>query len=476
VPAVLQFGLYEVDLGSRELRRAGVRIAIQSQPLTVLVTLASRAGEVVSRAELRDALWGDHTHVDFERNLYFCVAQVRRALRDSATSPRFVETIPRLGYRFLAPVSRLDPDRPVQPTREGTGNRLRMWALAGVAAGLIGLSVVPWLRQRASDRQPAAPGSSQRPSEAYVKGLFHAAQGPGQLPLAIEWLEHAVEESPLDVSARVALASAYYRAAETGVRSGRDVLPRARMVAAAAVEREPDNGHGRLWYGLARTYGDWDWAGGGEQLRRAADLAPRSLAVQRALAAYLSARGDDAGALAAIENARRLDPVCLTLSGEQAAHLYRARRFAEAEAAWREILEVHEDPAPHEGLFQLFRASARMEPAAREALRVMTLAGVPAASVDRLARASTAEVVSGFLRGAIDWLQRPGSFTGVERLAVYHAALGEEDRALALLQQGCRDHSPGLPSTLRDPVFDRLRATARFKDVVLCVGLGTGSV
>jgi len=474
--ARLQFGIYELDLGSRELRRAGMRISIQPQPLTVLIVLASRPGEVVSREELRDALWGDHTHVDFERNLYFCVAQVRRALRDSATSPRFVETLPRHGYRFLVPVSRVDRNLTPEPGEGAVGRSpRRAWPVAVLAAVLLALAGLPWFREREISAGRPAPSQARRgPSEAYVKGLFHAAQGPAQLPLAIRWLERAVEEAPLEIGARVALAGAYFRAAETRVRAGRDVLPLARKVAATAVEREPGNAQGRLWYGLARIYGDWDWAGGGEQLRRAEALAPRSAAVQRALAAYLGARGDDAGALAAIENARRLDPVCLTVTGEQALHLYRARRFAEAEAAWRGILQVHEDPAPHEGLFQLYRASARVNPAAAEALRVMTLVGVPAPTVERLSRRTSAEVVRGFLRGALDQLERPGSFAGAERLAVLHAALGESDRALGLLQEGCREHSPGLPSTLRDPVFDSLRPTVRFKDVVQCVGLGTG--
>lgn len=476
----LQFGVYEVDLGSRELRRAGARIAIQPQPFTVLIVLASRPGEVVSRRELREALWGDHTHVDFERGLNFCIAQLRRTLRDQAASPRFVETLPRRGYRFVAPVRRFEPRLPAGRGLEAPASppvsprdSPRPWRMGTLSVGLVALAALLWLGGRPSDPRPSpATAGARAPSPVYVKGLFHASRGPAELPVAIGWLERAVEEAPDDSAARVALARTYCRAAEAQVRTGRDVFPRARAVAATAMEREPDNAEARLWYAVARIYGDWDWAGGGEELRRAVALAPRSVAAQRALAAYLAALGDHAGAVSAIESAQRLDPVCLTVTGEHALYLHRARRFTEAAAAWRGILQVHEDAAPHEGLFQLHRASGREGAAATEALQVMALVGVPAATVEGLSRRAPAEVVRDFLRGALQQLDRPGTGTGPERLALLRAALGEPDRALSLLEGACHDRSPGLPQALLDPAFDALRDEARFKGVVECVGLG----
>jgi tetratricopeptide (TPR) repeat protein len=263
----------------------------------------------------------------------------------------------------------------------------------------------------------------------------------------------------------------YYRAAEAQVRTGREVFPRARAVAAAAIEREPANAKAHLWHAVARVYGEWDWSGGGDELRRAAALDPASVQARRALAAYLSATGDDEGALAAIEAARRLDPVCLAVTADRALYLYRARRFDEAAAAWEEILQVRDDAAPHEGLFQLHRIRGRHDRAKAEALRVMTLVGVPAASVDGLSRRPPAQAVRSFLSGALAHLTRPGTGAAPERLAVLRAALGETGPALGLLDQACQDHSPGLPRTLRDPAFDALRPTARFQRVRDCVGL-----
>jgi DNA-binding winged helix-turn-helix (wHTH) protein/TolB-like protein len=100
------FGTFEFDNATGELWRDGRRVRLQRQPSRLLELLTGRPGEVVTREEIRQALWGDDTHVDFERSLNFCVAKLRSALRDNAASPRFIETLPTRGYRFIAPVSR----------------------------------------------------------------------------------------------------------------------------------------------------------------------------------------------------------------------------------------------------------------------------------------------------------------------------------------------------------------------------------
>ena len=99
------FGRFELDLDSGTLTREGVRVRLQPQPARVLVLLVQRAGEIVSRDTLRQQVWPDGTFVDFERGLNFCIAQVRAALGDAADAPRFIETLPKRGYRFIAPVA-----------------------------------------------------------------------------------------------------------------------------------------------------------------------------------------------------------------------------------------------------------------------------------------------------------------------------------------------------------------------------------
>jgi TolB-like protein len=100
-PQLFRFGLFEVDLRSGELRRQGVQIKLQQQPFQVLVMLLEQPGELVTREEIQERLWPD-TIVEFESNLNAAIKRLREVLGDSAGNPRFVETIPRRGYRFIA--------------------------------------------------------------------------------------------------------------------------------------------------------------------------------------------------------------------------------------------------------------------------------------------------------------------------------------------------------------------------------------
>src|SRR5215212_876023 len=101
---VRRFGTFDVDLRARELRKGGIRIRLQDQPFEILAMMLERPGEVVTREELRQRLWPAGTFVDFEHSLNAAVKRLRAALGDHADNPRFVETLHRRGYRFVAPV------------------------------------------------------------------------------------------------------------------------------------------------------------------------------------------------------------------------------------------------------------------------------------------------------------------------------------------------------------------------------------
>ena len=119
-----RFGVFQFDDASGELWRDGVRIRLEPQPARALTLLLSRPGEVVTREAMRQHLWGGDTHVDFDRGLAYCLGQVRAALGDSGENPRFVQTLPRRGFRFIAPVEGTGNRAPGPGSREpGTGSR-----------------------------------------------------------------------------------------------------------------------------------------------------------------------------------------------------------------------------------------------------------------------------------------------------------------------------------------------------------------
>src|SRR5947209_218940 len=103
--SVLRFGVFELDAATGELRKHGILLKLHPQPAKILVLLASRPNELVTREQLKETLWGQDTFVDFEQGLNSCVRQIRTALADESDNPRFIQTVPRQGYRFIAPVA-----------------------------------------------------------------------------------------------------------------------------------------------------------------------------------------------------------------------------------------------------------------------------------------------------------------------------------------------------------------------------------
>src|SRR5205085_7324448 len=116
---LIRFGAFEFSAAALELRRRGINVRIQRQPLQVLAMLLAQPGALVTRDTLRTSLWSDGTFVDFERGLNAAVRRLRRALGDAAIRPRFVETLPRRGYRFIAATAsdRNGSDESTEPGR-----------------------------------------------------------------------------------------------------------------------------------------------------------------------------------------------------------------------------------------------------------------------------------------------------------------------------------------------------------------------
>jgi DNA-binding winged helix-turn-helix (wHTH) protein len=109
-----RFGDFEVDPAAGQLRKRGLKLRLSGQPLEILCLLIARHGDVVTRDELRSKLWANDTHVDFNHGLNAAINKLRETLGDSADSPRYVETLPRRGYRFIAPL-KLDSGVPISP-------------------------------------------------------------------------------------------------------------------------------------------------------------------------------------------------------------------------------------------------------------------------------------------------------------------------------------------------------------------------
>ena len=183
-PRALRFDNFELDVRAGELRKRGVRLRLQGQPLQVLAVLLSRAGDVVTHEELRAQIWTADTFVDFDHSLHNAIARLREVLGDSAETPRYIETLPRRGYRFIAPVEREEVQAPpssadaVQPGEVSVAqgrSAPRTWLITTILALLV-IAFVARLVRTGTHPTIAAP----RPNSIAVLPLDNLSGDPSE--------------------------------------------------------------------------------------------------------------------------------------------------------------------------------------------------------------------------------------------------------------------------------------------------------
>jgi TolB-like protein/DNA-binding winged helix-turn-helix (wHTH) protein/Flp pilus assembly protein TadD len=168
-----RFGIFELDVRTGELTKRGARVRLQGQPLQILLLLLERAGDIVTREELRQHLWPENTFVEFDHSLNAAVKRLREALGEDASTPRFIETVPRRGYRFVAPVERLAGEAsnepalprdheqlPSGPVRETDRPTRRIMGVAAIAAVLVA-SISGFVLWSSSSREGAGGGGAK---------------------------------------------------------------------------------------------------------------------------------------------------------------------------------------------------------------------------------------------------------------------------------------------------------------------------
>jgi DNA-binding winged helix-turn-helix (wHTH) protein len=164
-----RFGIFEADTATGELRRQGVRIKLNAQPFQVLCLLLDRPGELLTREEISRELWPDGTFVDYEHGVNSAVNRIREALRDTASSPRFVETLARRGYRFVAPVERIPAEETPSPAVSN--------ATAASPASSEHSTLVPQCEAGILSNVLASPDELPKASYPVVQTLFILLQG-----------------------------------------------------------------------------------------------------------------------------------------------------------------------------------------------------------------------------------------------------------------------------------------------------------
>ena len=457
-PRLLRFGVFEMDLEARELRRRGRFVPLPPQPFAVLADLAARRGQVVSREDLQARLWPDGVHVDQERGLNHCLNRIRRALGDEAHTPRFVETVPRQGYRFLAAVEVVEIEAEVaSPVRPRASLR---W-LAGAAALLLALQMAD-ARRRARTGADVSPVAAAQ--GAFLEGRRLLDEGPAGWRRSVESFREAALHDPGFAPAHYEMADAYMRLGENGVLPAHEAFPAARRAALAALAIEDDAEPLVILAAIDLNY-EWDWASAERSYRRARRLEPDRIDASLGLARLLSAAGRHDEAVRVVSEIETRHPGCPVIVRDSALTYYRARRFDEAARRLRDWAAL--EPGlrdPHHWLALLHHLRGQDESAVSEVRMVMELAKAPGPFRARFEALPPGPAVAFYLRGCVRYLEglQATEWVTADDFARLRALIGEREQALRDLERAADERSPRLLPYLNDPVFDTLRTEARF--------------
>jgi DNA-binding winged helix-turn-helix (wHTH) protein len=452
---MLKFGPFTLDAATGELRRDGQLVPLAPQPFRLLLALASRPGELVTREELRQQVWDDGTFVDFERGLNFCVLQARTALGDDAKEPLYIETLPRRGYRFVASIAA--PAAEVAAER-----RLSRPALVAAAAlifVLLGgawianaLRVAPRTDESLTARTPAA-------HEAYLRGrqLWSEGTTPA-LQESVVKLREAVRLEPSYVLPHIALAESLHLLAMRERVDARVAAKEIRASSEAALRLAPSLAQSHATQAMLRFWYEWNWDAAEESYRSAIRRNPNEPGALHDHGWLLLVRGRFAEGIAQIRRAQELDPVspranmhvawAYIYTGQYAQAVRESRRALELSPGYQEAYHCLEDAYLLSGNYEsALAARKRRDPS------VVATDARNFFEADHVAAVSRIE---------------PRNPYGA---AVTYALAGDRENALLWLRRAKEARNLSFPLAGLDPKLAILHGDARYVELLAGSGL-----
>lgn len=457
------------------LRSPAGSIHLEPKAMDLLVFLASRAGQVVSKAELLEVVWEGRAVSDDV--LTGTISQLRKALGDDARRPTWIETIPKRGYRLLPPVGESPtgdiPGSEIAgaPEEGARAPRARRRTLGLAAAGLLGLVAAggtAWVL--------VAGSGAARATEACRKGRAALVlRTPISLRQAELYFQQALTLDPHQGAAQAGLADTYCLMVDAGVDSPARLFPRARQAAEAALALDPGMAEAHSARATVLFLHDRDFTAAEEAFLRALELEPRYAPAHRLFAFMLSALGRHDEAVAEAERALELDAYSLQAHRDLGEILLLARRYDQVIDRMQATLTLDPDfPDAHLKMgyawFFLGRP-AEAYAAFRAAFEGLGLAPELLVRLDQaFAGRGLAEVFRLTAQAMEEDTLRSNPRSLTDRAVLYGAA-GDRERALAALQQADARRDPNLLWLAVAPYADPLRSDPRFARLVAHLGL-----
>jgi len=454
----LQFDGWTVNRLSGELSREGRGARLPQQPLRILVELFDHAGAVVTREQLVKALWPAGV-VDFDNGLNVAVRKLRVALDDVGDTPRYIETLPRVGYRFIGKPG----DAPVAPAAPAAMKKplARIALVCSLVVLAVGLGLSAWLWSGTKQTRHVP---SERAQELYLAGLqLRSRRDLDVGHLSIDKFEQALREDPNYPEAWGAYGEGISVAVIRQTMTPAEGVPKARAAAERSIALAPDLPNGHTLLGQIHMDYDKDFAAAKREFDRALQLNDQSSLTWHHMAMWHGQQGNLDAAFAAIRRARELEPTRPVFAMNFGLLLYEARRFDEAIAIEKTLLEMN--PKYDQARSVLVRsllASGDPEEALAQAQNNVgdgPNQGDLGMVYAKLGRRDDA------LReiALLDERARRGFAVAYEQAQIF-AGLGDLDQACAALERGIVDRSLLVNWMRLEPRLDPLRGSKCYQD------------
>jgi DNA-binding winged helix-turn-helix (wHTH) protein/tetratricopeptide (TPR) repeat protein len=463
--ADITFDGWTVRPRSGELLRNGQTQRLPQQPLRVLLELLEQPGQVVTRERLVQALWPKGV-VDFDNNLNSIVRKLRVALEDDSETPRYIETLPRIGYRFIGSVESKPP--------VAERGRAR-WATVALVIGivLVAGAAAWWQTHRAPASPPSTPAhienigrtTNQRAYELYLDGKFHRSRRDvNGNPLAIERFQAALREDPYFAQAWAALSETYAGVGTQQQMPLAQAMEQARSAALRAIELDPKLAAGHSALGIVNMYYDFDYAAAEKQFIEARTADERYARLWYAYGLLRAFQGRTDEALDYVGRAREVEPMTLLYTAGYANLLFYTRKYQEAIEYVRPVLASQ--PRFDQLRSVLIRALIETGDT-KGALEQLPLrySELPMLSDDGLAYARAGRRDDAVRQlDRLERHKREGYGVSYE-IAIVHVALGQTDQACVALRDALTDRSPTLNWLQLDPRMESLRKAPCYSEV-----------
>ena len=491
-PSIIEFGVFEVDLRSGELRKCGVKVRIQELPFQALKLLLNHPNEVLSREDFRHALWPDDIYVDFDRGVISAINRLRETLGDSAEQPIFIETVGRRGYRWIAPLhAEQENDSAAASEGEQTVEKLnlsatpRKWRyLFPIAILVMATLAVAWLRyerpqdpQRKQGQQRPRPSANREAEELYWRGRYYwEKRTPESLNKAVDAFTQAIVHDPGYAPAYVGLADCYNLLREYTVMPAAEAYPRAFAAAKKAVELDPQSSQAHASLAFVSFNGMWNVQDAEREFREAIRLDPNNAVAHHWYATYLECLRRYQESLTEIERAQALDPTSKAILADKAGIIFTAGDTRRAVAMLKQIEQ--DEPnfiSPHRYLKFIYLITGDyphyLAEAEQEARLMHDSAALETLVAIRTGLASGGG--AGLLR-ALSLCQKQLYDSGrlsPYYLAVTYAIMDDKQQAMRFLQIAYDQHVDGVAQLEADHAFDGFTDQPAFRKLLHDIGL-----